>query len=243
MPLVRQILNEERSCDSYIVGCPSSGKAFIIDPKNEVETYIKMAGSLALKIEGIIETHLHADHISGAKKLRRFTGAPIYMFEDAKVEFVFLPLKEGDTLKIGNARIEVLHTPGHTPESISLMYYDDKRNPKTPSTIFTGDTLFVGDVGRSDIFGIDTSYELYESIMEKILRLPDFVELMPAHYSGSACGAEMSPKASSTLGYERLCNPLLQTDSYSDFRRRLGEIQLQPIPEKEKIREINIGAN
>ena len=243
MPLVRQILNEERSCASYIVGCPSSGKAFIIDPKNEVETYIKMAGSLALKIEGIIETHIHADHISGAKKLSRFTGAPIYMFEDAKVEFDFLPLKEGDTLKIGNARIEVLHTPGHTPESISLMYYDDKRNPKTPSTIFTGDTLFVGDVGRSDIFGIDTSYELYESIMEKILRLPDFVELMPAHYSGSACGADMSPKAASTLGYERLCNPLLQTDSYSDFRRRLGEIQLPPIPEKEKIREINIGAN
>ena len=243
MPLVRQVLYEERSCASYIVGCPSSGKAFVIDPKNEVNTYIKMAGSLALKIEGIIETHIHADHISGAKKLQRFTGAPIYMFEDAKVEFGFLPLKEGDTLKIGNARIEVLHTPGHTPESISLVYYDDKRNPETPSTVFTGDALFVGDVGRSDISGMDTSSELYESLTEKILRLPDFVELMPAHYSGSACGAEMSPKVSSTLGYERLCNPLLQTDSYSDFRKKLGEIQLQPIPEKEKIREINIGAN
>jgi glyoxylase-like metal-dependent hydrolase (beta-lactamase superfamily II) len=202
-----------------------------------------MAGSLTLKIEGIIETHIHADHISGAKKLQRFTGAPIYMFEDAKVEFGFFPLKEGDTLKIGNARIEVLHTPGHTPESISLVYYDNKRNSETPSTVFTGDTLFVGDVGRSDISGMDTSYELYESITEKILGLPDFVELMPAHYSGSACGAEMSPKVSSTLGYEQLCNPLLQTDSYSDFRKKLGEIQLQPIPEKEKIREINIGAN
>ena len=243
MPLVRQILNEARSCASYIVGCPSSGKAFVIDPKNEVDTYVKMASSLALKIEGIIETHIHADHISGAKKLERFVGAPIYMFEDAKVKFGFLPLKEGDTMKIGNARIKVLHTPGHTPESISLMYYDDKRNPEIPSTIFTGDTLFVGDVGRSDISGMDTSYELYESITEKILRLPDFVELLPAHYSGSACGAEMSPKASSTLGYERLCNPLLQTGSYSDFRKKLGEIQLQALPEKEKIREINIGAN
>ncbi len=243
MPLIRQVLFEERSCASYIVGCPSSGKAFVIDPKNEVDTYIKMAGSLTLKIEGIIETHIHADHISGAKKLQRFTGAPIYMFEDAKVEFGFFPLKEGDTLKIGNARIEVLHTPGHTPESISLVYYDNKRNSETPSTVFTGDTLFVGDVGRSDISGMDTSYELYESITEKILGLPDFVELMPAHYSGSACGAEMSPKVSSTLGYEQLCNPLLQTDSYSDFRKKLGEIQLQPIPEKEKIREINIGAN
>ena len=129
------------------------------------------------------------------------------------------------------------------PESISLVYYDNKRNSETPSTVFTGDTLFVGDVGRSDISGMDTSYELYESITEKILGLPDFVELMPAHYSGSACGAEMSPKVSSTLGYEQLCNPLLQTDSYSDFRKKLGEIQLQPIPEKEKIREINIGAN
>ena len=243
MPLIRQVLFEERSCASYIVGCPSSGKAFVIDPKNEVDTYIKMAGSLTLKIEGIIETHIHADHISGAKKLQRFTGAPIYMFEDAKVEFGFFPLKEGDALKIGNARIEVLHTPGHTPESISLVYYDNKRNSETPSTVFTGDTLFVGDVGRSDISGMDTSYELYESITEKILGLPDFVELMPAHYSGSACGAEMSPKVSSTLGYEQLCNPLLQTDSYSDFRKKLGEIQLQPIPEKEKIREINIGAN
>src|SRR5579875_2621845 len=164
MPLVRQILNEERSCASYIVGCPSSGKAFVIDPKNEVDTYIKMAGSMALKIEGIIETHIHADHISGAKKLQRSTSAPIYMFEDAKVKFGFLPLKEGDTMKIGNARIEVLHTPGHTPESISLVYYDHKRNPEIPSTIFTGDTLFVGDVGRSDISGMDTSYELYESI-------------------------------------------------------------------------------
>ena len=99
-----------------------------------MDTYVKMASSLALKIEGIIETHIHADHISGAKKLERFAGAPIYMFEDAKVEFNFLPLKDGDTLKIGNARIEVLHTPGHTPESISLMYYDDKRNPEIPSS-------------------------------------------------------------------------------------------------------------
>ena len=243
MPLVRLILNEERSCASYIVGCPNSGTAFVIDPKNEVDTYVKMAGSLALKIEGIIETHIHADHISGAKKLQRFTGAPIYMFEDAKVEFNFLPLKDGDTLKIGNARIEILHTPGHTPESISLVYYDYKRNPEIPSTIFTGDTLFAGDVGRSDISGMDTSYELYESITEKILRLPGFVELMPAHYSGSACGANMSPKVSSTVGYERLCNPLLQTDSYSDFRKKLGEIELQPIPEKEKIREINTRAD
>ena len=243
MPLVRQILNEERSCASYIIGCPSSGKAFVIDPKYEVDTYIQMASSLALKIDSIIETHIHADHISGAKKLHTATGAPIYMFEDAKVKFGFLPLKEGNTMKIGNARIMVLHTPGHTPESISLVYYDDKRNPETPSTIFTGDTLFVGDVGRSDISGMDTSYELYESITEKILRLPDFVELMPAHYSGSVCGAEMSPKASSTLGYERLCNPLLQTESYGDFRKKLGEIQLQPVPEKEKIREINIRGN
>ena len=226
MPLVRQVLNEERSCASYIIGCPTSGKAFVIDPKNDADTYMEMTSSLALKIEGILETHIHADHISGAKKLQRLTGAPIYMFEDAKVRFGFLPLKEGDSLRIGNARIEVLHTPGHTPESISLVYYDDKRNSEVPSSIFTGDTLFVGDVGRSDISGMDTSSELYESLTDKILRLPDFVELMPAHYSGSACGAGMSPKVSSTLGYERLCNPLLQADSYNDFRKKIGNVQL-----------------
>ena len=243
MPLVRQVLNEELSCASYIVGCPTFGKAFVIDPKNDVDTYMKMTSSLALKIDGIIETHIHADHISGAKKLQSLTGAPIYMFEDAKVRFGFLPLKEGDSLKIGNARIEILHTPGHTPESMSLVYYDDKRNSGVPSSVFTGDTLFVGDVGRSDISGMDTSSELYESLTDKILRLPDFVELMPAHYSGSACGAGMSPKVSSTLGYERLCNPLLQADSYNDFRKKIGMVQLQPLSEKEKIREINIGAD
>jgi glyoxylase-like metal-dependent hydrolase (beta-lactamase superfamily II) len=217
--------------------------AMVIDPKYDVDTYIKMTTLLALKIEGIIETHIHADHISGARKLQRLTDAPIYMFEDSKVKFNFVPLKEGNSLKIGNARLEVLHTPGHTPESTSLVYYDDKRNPNIPSTVFTGDTLFVGDVGRSDLSGMDTSLELYESLTEKILRLPDFVELMPAHYAGSACGAGMSPKISSTLGYERLSNPLLRAESFSDFRKKIGNVQLPPLPEKEKIRQLNAGVD
>lgn len=203
-------------------GFSSSGKAFVIDPKNEVDKYIEMTGSLLLKIVCIIETNIHTDHIPGTKKLQIFTSAPIYMFEDVKIVFGFLPLKEDDNLKIGNAKIEV----SHTPESILLLRYNDNRNYKALSTRFTCDILFVGYVGRSYISVIYTSYEL-----------------MPVHHSGSACNAGISLEVSYTLLYKRLSNPPFQEDLYNDFRKRLGSIQFQPMPEKKKIEELNMGVD
>ncbi len=241
MPFIKQFLREESSCASYLLGCPSHSVGLIVDPMKDISSYIEYGNNRGIEIVGVIETHIHADHISGSRNLKDATGARIYMFEDAKVKFSFDPLKENQFLKFGNIGLRIIHTPGHTPESISLLYYDLSRSTKIPNSLLTGDTLFVGDVGRPDLAGQDTTRELYESITEKILPLPDYVEMFPAHYSGSACGANMSPKTSSTLGYERLSNKLLQSESYAEFRKDFSFLGLNAIPEMEKIRSINMG--
>ncbi|MHB8358776.1 MAG: MBL fold metallo-hydrolase [Thermoplasmataceae archaeon] len=241
MPFIKQFLQEESSCASYLLGCPSSSVGLIVDPMKDVSPYIEYSKNKGIEIGAVIETHIHADHISGSRNVNNDTGARIYMFEDAGVNFSFEPLKDNQFLKFGNIGLKIIHTPGHTPESMSLLYYDMSRSANIPNSLFTGDTLFVGDVGRPDLAGQDTTRDLYESITEKILPLPDYVELFPAHYSGSACGANMSPKTSSTLGYERLNNELLLSKSYADFRKNISFLGFNPIREMEKIRSINMG--
>lgn len=165
-----------------------------------------------MTIEAIVDTHVHADHRSGARKLAAKTGATVYLSRTAEVAFPFAPLDDGSEINLGNVVLRALHTPGHTPDSISLLVIDRTRGDE-PWAVLTGDTLFVGDVGRPDFGGPDDAKVLYRSLHESLLKLPDYIEVYPGHISGSPCGRAMSGKPSSTIGFERRHNvALLQPD-------------------------------
>ncbi len=193
---------------SYLVA--GQTKAVVIDPKRDIEDYIKKAKELNVKIEAILITHLHADFIGGHYELAEKTGAKLYLPAKQKSKREHIPVKEGDTIQIENIKIDVLDTPGHTPEHVSYVFTDLVRGDE-PTAVFTGDTLFVGDVGRPDLFP-DKKDELAEALynsLQKLMKLPDFVEVYPAHGAGTLCGKSLSTKRSSTIGYERRFNKLL----------------------------------
>jgi glyoxylase-like metal-dependent hydrolase (beta-lactamase superfamily II) len=169
-----------------------------------------------MRIETILLTHVHADHRSGERVLAARTGASIHLHRSADVAFPFTPLDDGSVVSLGNVIVRVLHTPGHTPESISLLVVDRTRS-EWPWLVLTGDTLFVGDVGRPDFGDEGAARTLYASLHEKILALPDDVEVYPAHIAGSPCGKAMSGKPSSTIGFERRHNAALAHASSEAF--------------------------
>ena len=174
-----------------------------------------------MRIEAVISTHVHADHRSGERDLAARVGAALYYHRSAELEYPFTPLDDGSEISLGNVVIRVLHTPGHTPESISLLVIDRTRSEE-PWMVLTGDTLFVGDVGRPDFGGADAGRRLYSSLA-RLLALPDYVEVFPAHISGSPCGRAMSGKPSSTIGFERRYNAALQHPNAGAFVAALFE--------------------
>lgn len=180
-----------------------------------------------MRIEAVISTHVHADHRSGQRELAARAGAALYYHRSADLAFPFTPLVDDSVVALGNVVIRVLHTPGHTPESISLAVTDNTRAPE-PWVVLTGDTLFVGDVGRPDFGGADAGRDLHASL-QRLLALPDYVEVFPAHISGSACGRAMSGKPSSTIGFERRHNAALQHRDRESFVSALFE-GLSPRP-------------
>jgi glyoxylase-like metal-dependent hydrolase (beta-lactamase superfamily II)/rhodanese-related sulfurtransferase len=219
----QQIKVEGLACFSYIIGCPQDGRAFVVDPKRDVADYVSIAEKNGLAITGIIDTHVHADHISGAHELRAHTGADIYIHEEAGVDYEHKPLHDGDRFELGSVGIDVIHTPGHTPNSVTLAITDKARGD-SPEIILTGDLLFVGSVGRPDLAGGELLDEQisneYASLHEKLGKLPDLVEVYPAHGAGSLCGAGLSAKPSSTLGFERAAGPYFQM-SFDQFKAEL----------------------
>lgn len=218
MPYLRQVFTPAESCISYFVCCPQQSVAVVVDPSAEWEGYSKMAEAEGARITHVIDTHIHADHLSGAKTLAEKTGAELCMGKGAGVRFPFTPLGEGEEVPVGNARLRVIPTPGHTTESVSLVYADLMRGG-TPWGILTGDTLFVGDVGRLDLAGAGTYEQMYGSIFDRLLSFDDHVEVYPAHYAGSDCGsgARMSFKTVSTVGFEKRANPVLAAKSLDEF--------------------------
>lgn len=198
---------------SYIVA--SAGQAVVIDPKRDVDTYIAHAAANNLKITHILETHIHADYASGARELAHLTGAEMWLSahdtgEDFEYQFAHHPMKDGDEFRIAEMRIVALHTPGHTPEHLSFALYDTQRSNQQPLALFSGDFVFVGSLGRPDLLGEAAKKKLAESLFhslqDKLKPYADGVEIYPAHGAGSMCGAGMSDRPQSTLGYERLAN-------------------------------------
>jgi len=214
--IFRQLLKTETGCVSYLIGCAGKGRAAVVDPQVDIDQYLEIADRYGMRIEAIVATHVHADHRSGERELAARTGAPIYFHRSAVLGYSFTPLDDNAEIPLGNVNIRVLHTPGHTPESISLLVTDRTRSEE-PWMVLTGDTLFVGDVGRPDLGGKEAALDLYESLHGKLLTLADYVEVYPAHISGSPCGRAMSGKPSSTIGFERRHNGALQQADRQNF--------------------------
>ncbi|MBN1274115.1 MAG: MBL fold metallo-hydrolase [Candidatus Aminicenantes bacterium] len=215
---------------SYLIG--GQNKCAIVDPRRDVQVYIDAARDMDLEITHILETHLHADFISGHLDLARKTGARIFAPKSARCRFEHVPLAEGDTFRLEDMKFSVLETPGHTPEHISYGVTDTARG-KDPVAVFCGDTLFVGDVGRPDLFpgmAEKLASKLYDSLFAKLLKLPDFCEVYPAHGAGSLCGRAMAAKRTSTIGYEKKYNDALQIKDRVKFIRSLTS-DMPPAPD------------
>ena len=217
---IQQFFVDGLGCASYLIGCEGQGVAAVVDPDRDVQKYLEAAQARGLTITHIIETHLHADHVSGNADLAEQTGAAIYLHAASGARFAHQPLRDGDVIALGNVRLTVRHTPGHTPESISLAVADTTR-AADPWMVLTGDTLFVGDVGRPDLVGAAAARglagELFTSLFDNLLTLDDGVMVYPGHGAGSLCGRAIGSVRSSTIGYERRFNPALAARTPADF--------------------------
>ena len=217
---------------SYFFGCASLAKAVAVDVvAGDEDWFIAEAEKAGVRIAHVIDTHVHADHYSGGPALARRVGAPYYLHESNKgrVMFEFAPVKDGQRLEAGNVVVDILHTPGHTPDSICLLVRDLRRGDE-PWFVITGDTLFVGAAGRPDLAGREREMagQLHDTLHAKLLTLPADLEIFPGHQAGSACGVGLSGKPSSTIGFERRFNPMLSMSREAFVNALTADMPPQP---------------
>lgn len=235
--------------NSYLIGDERTGEAAVIDPTRDVDDFLDFARDNGLHIRHILETHVHADFVSGSRELKaRLHDEPViacsgYGGKDWTQPYADQSLKEGDTIQIGSLRLGVIHTPGHTPEHITISLTDTTRSAEVPWLLLTGDFLFVGDVGRPDLLGEEAqkqlAHDLYRSVFEKLPAVSDFTEIFPAHGAGSLCGKALSSRRSSTVGYERRFNPALREKPEEQWvRDLLGGMPLAP-PYFRRMKKVN----
>ena len=242
--IFRQITHDDLGCASYLVGDERAGVAAVIDPRFEIDEYLELARYRGVTIEHVLETHNHADHVSGHGRLVAATGARIHVHRLAGPDYEHEPFDDGWELELGTLVIRALHTPGHRPEHTAFALVDRTRGPE-PWAVLSGDSLFVGDVARTDL-AIDKTEgarQIFRSLHEKLLSLPDDCEVWPAHLGGSMCGgAGMNMKICSTIGFEKRHNPALTiTDEKEFIRQSIAGLGPQP-PNFHKIVELNRGA-
>ncbi len=215
----KQLVKEDLGCASYLVGCPDAGVCAVVDPRLDmVEDILALAAAKKMRVTTVIETHTHADHISGHGELACRTGATIRIHEASGAEYPHVAVRDGDELMLGIVKLRVVHTPGHRPEHIALAVSDTSRSDD-PWLLLTGDSLFIGDVARPDlaVSGEEGASALYESIFDRLLHFEDGVEVYPGHDAGSLCGRGMNAKTSSTIGFERKHNPALTPQTRAAF--------------------------
>ena len=221
---------------SYLIGDEESHLAAIVDPQRDIAQYLIDLECHQLTLQYIFLTHFHADFLAGHLELHHRTGANIYLGSHAKLQYAFHALRHGYEIEFGSTRLTILETPGHTPESIAIVVYDLQKDAKRPTAILTGDTLFVGDVGRPDLlasFGVKAQTlagQLYDSLHQQILSLPPHTKIFPAHGAGSLCGKRLSDQLSSTLEQEQLTNYALQPMSKQTFIDVVTADQLEAPP-------------
>jgi glyoxylase-like metal-dependent hydrolase (beta-lactamase superfamily II)/rhodanese-related sulfurtransferase len=237
----RQFVDDDLGCASYLIGDESTGSAVVVDPALAIEPYVEQAERRGLRIERVLETHTHADHVSGHGRFALELGIPVAVHAAAEPHFPFEPLEEGAEIEIGEVRLRVLHTPGHRPEHCAFAVIDGSRAGE-PWLVLTGDSLFVGDVARPDL-AVDPSVgadDLFHSL-RTLTGLGDGVEVYPGHVSGSLCGAAMSSKASSTIGFERRFNQLAAIEELAEFVGEATRGAMPKPPNSERIVELNRG--
>lgn len=216
--LLERIYDEDLAQASYLIGCQVKGEAIVVDARRDIDVYLDLAAKNDMQIVGVTETHIHADYLSGTRELAAKTGAPIYISDEGGPDWAYGPqfdgavrMKDGHEIVLGNITVAAVYTPGHTPEHMSFLITDGAQ-ATAPGFMLTGDFVFVGDLGRPDLLdeaagGVDTRFQgakdLFTSLRDKFLTLPDYVQVLPAHGSGSACGKALGAVASSTVGYER----------------------------------------
>ena len=241
--IFRQITHDDLGCASYLVGDEVAGVAAVVDPKLEIDEYLRLARYFGVSIEHILETHNHADHVSGHGRLAAATGATIHIHEEARPDYEHEPLGDGWELELGAIRIRAVHTPGHRPEHTAFTLVDTARGPE-PWAVLTGDTLFVGDIARPDLAvdKQDGARGIFRSLRDRVLALPDACEVWPGHLGGSLCGGPgMDMKVSSTIGYERTHQPLLAITEEEQFvEQTTASLGPQP-PNFENIVALNRG--
>lgn len=228
--ILRQFLHADPVAASYLFGCGGQSAGAVVDPVGDIELYLKAAEMTGMRILFVIDTHLHADHISSGRELAKASGAEYVLFADADVNFPFKGVRDGDLLELGNVVIRVLHTPGHTPEHISLVVTDRTRS-QDPWFILTGHTLMVGDLGRTELAtNADEGARILYRTAQALKDLPDYLEVLPGAYSGSVCGRSLSGKPTSTIGFEKRNNKALLIDNEDEFVRiMVADIPLPPI--------------
>lgn len=213
----------------------------VCDPIADAELYLSAAAAAGMRIQYVFDTHVHADHISSGRTLARRAGAKYVLHSSACAQYDFFPVKDCELLEMGNVQIRILHTPGHTPEHISLLVSDKTRGPE-PWFLLTGHTLMVGDLGRTELAcdAEEGARALFETT-QKLKALPDYIEILPGAFSGSVCGRSLSGKPMSTIGFERRFNPAFHIDDLDEFVRYMLQNVPSPPAEAATIRAANLG--
>jgi hydroxyacylglutathione hydrolase len=239
--ILRQFLHFDPVAASYLIGCAGRGVAAVVDPVGDPEPYVTTAGEAGMSIRWVVDTHVHADHLSPGRALAASADAEYVLFADAETVFPFHGVRDGDALEVGNVLLEVLHTPGHTPEHVSLLVIDRTRSPE-PWSVLTGHTLMVGDMGRTELAADaeDGARTLFQSA-QRLRALPEHVDVLPGAFSGSVCGRGLSGKPWSTIGFERRHNRAFRLEDEEAFVAFMMNDIPPPPPRADEIRARNLG--
>lgn len=239
--ILRQFLHTDPVAISYLLGCGGKASGAVVDPVGDIAPYIAAASLAGMRILYVIDTHIHADHLSSGRSLAVATGAQYVLFEGAKHSEVFRGVHDGEIIGLGNVTIEVMHTPGHTPEHMSLLVTDRTRS-EDPWFVLTGHTLMVGDLGRTELAtdAEEGARTLHRSV-QRLKALPDYLEVLPGAYSGSVCGKSLSGKPTSTIGFEKRHNKAFRIEDEQEFVRvMLTDVPPAPL-QAARLRAINAG--
>lgn len=239
--ILRQFLHSDPVAASYLFGCGGKSAAAVVDPVGDIAPYLEVAEATGMRILYVVDTHIHADHISNGRALAAASGAQYVLFEGAEAGFPFLRARDGDVLELGNVTITVMHTPGHTPEHISLLVTDRTRAAE-PWFVLTGHTLMVGDLGRTELAtSAEAGARTLFSSVRRLKQLPDHVEVLPGAYSGSVCGRSLSGKPTSTIGFEKRFNKAFRIEDEEAFVVAMIADIPPPPPEAARNRAANAG--
>ncbi len=239
--ILRQFLHTNPVGISYLFGCGGKAAAAVVDPVGEIAPYLDAARETGMQILYVIDTHIHADHLSAGRRLAEAAGAGYVLFAEAEAAPPFRGVRDGDVLELGNVTAGILHTPGHTPEHISLLVTDQTRSEE-PWFVLTGHTLMVGDAGRTELATAaeEGARVLFRSL-QRLKALPDYVEVLPGAFSGSVCGRRLSAKPMSTIGFERRHNEAFRIDNEGEFLRFMVADIPPPPPQAAELRAANAG--